>query len=293
MNGPGHRHPPATRIKTAFWLNLTFLIVEVVGGLLTNSMAILSDAVHDLGDTVTIGFSWMMEKISRRGRTPDLTFGYRRFSLAGALVSSAVLLMGSLFILSRAVPRLFHPQPVHPRGMLILAMLGVGVNGFAVLRLKGGGKLNERVIFLHLLEDVLGWAAILVVSIVLMVVNLPVLDPLLSLLITLFILAKIIPNLRETLKVFLQYSPQKPALDQIEDLIRKNPLVEGVHDLHIWSLDGSYSVLSCHVSINRNLSLLELDRERETLKKSLRELGIDHATIEIEPGDKICPDCKL
>lgn len=294
MNNPtGDLPVPASKLRIAFWLNLVFLVIEVVGGILTNSMAILSDAVHDLGDTGSIGFSWLMERYSRKGRTRALTFGYRRFSLMGALVSSLVLFFGSVFILTQAIPRLIHPQTVHPRGMLGLAVLGILVNGIAVWKLRGGRKINERVISLHLLEDVLGWTAILVVSILLLFFDLPFLDPLLSILITGFILAKIIPNIRQTVKVFLQYSPGDYDLREIEDLIRQNPRVADVHDLHIWSLDGSYTVLTGHVAFNQNLTLAELAREQKTIKDSLRELGIDHITLESEPHDKTCRDCTL
>jgi cobalt-zinc-cadmium efflux system protein len=211
----------------------------------------------------------------------------------GALVSALVLFFGSIFILTQAVPRLINPQTVYPRGMLGLAILGIVVNGIAVWKLKGGRKVNERVISLHLLEDVLGWTAILLVSILLLFFDLPFLDPLLSILITGFILVKIIPNIRQTVKVFLQYSPGEYDLRQIEESIRQNPGVADVHDLHIWSLDGTYTVLTGHVAFSRNLSLVELDREQETIKDSLRDLGIDHITLESELHDKTCRDCKL
>ena len=292
-NHSHHHHSHHSNLKIAFLLNLSFAIVEIIGGLLTNSIAILSDAVHDLGDTATIGFSWLMEKHSEKKRTDDLTFGYKRFSLIGAIVSSFVLLFGSLFILTQAIPRLLNPQPVHAEGMLGLALVGIAVNGLAVFRLRKGKKINERVIFLHLLEDVLGWAAVLVVSILLIFFDMPILDPLLSIIITIFIISKIIPNIKHTLKIFLQYSPEDYDIQKIKKLIKNFEFVDNIHDIHLWSLDGNYTILSCHISINKNLSLTDTEKEKVKIKKALNEYGINHITIEFELNSKICKECHL
>ena len=293
MHQHHHTHHSTLNIRIAFLLNLSFSVIELIGGLMTNSIAILSDAVHDLGDTASIGFAWLMEKYARKKRNDDLTYGYKRFSLVGAIVSSFVLLFGSVFILTQAISRLLNPQTVHAEGMLGLALLGITINGIAVFRLRKGQKINERVIFLHLLEDVLGWVAVLVVSILLLFFNIPILDPLLSIVITIFIISKIIPNIKQTLKIFLQYSPADYDLQELKKLILKNELVDDVHDIHLWSLDGHYTVFSCHVSSNQNLSLVELEDEKTKLKKILATHGIEHATIEFEPNTKVCKECGL
>jgi cobalt-zinc-cadmium efflux system protein len=283
----------SSNLAMAFILNLCFSVIEIIGGLLTNSIAILSDAVHDLGDTITIGFSWLMERYSKKKATVELTFGYRRFSLVGAIVSSFVLLLGSVFILTEAIPRLFNIEPVFPQGMLGLAIAGIVVNGIAVYRLRKGKKLNERVIFLHLLEDVLGWSAVLIISIVLLFHDLPILDPLLSIIITIFIISKIIPNIKNILKIFLQYSPADIDIQKIKQLLMENPLVHNVHDMHLWSLDGRFTLFSCHIACKKNISLVDLEKEKTNLKRILHEMGIEHITLEFEPNSKICTDCNL
>lgn len=288
-----HAHHAASNIKIAFFLNFVFSIIEIIGGLLTNSIAILSDAVHDLGDTASIGFAWLMENYSQKKRTDVLTYGYKRFSLVGAIVSSFILFLGSIIILSQAVVRLFNPQSVHAQGMLGLAVLGILINGIAVFRLRNGKKINERVIFLHLLEDVLGWVAVFCVSILLLFFDLPILDPLLSIVITIFIISKIIPNIKQTLKIFLQYSPADYDLQELKQLIMQNEWIEDVHDVHLWSLDGHYTVFSCHVAINQNLSLVELEQVKGKMKRILNSRGIAHITIEFEPDSKICDECGL
>ncbi len=159
-----HHHHDTGNLKVAFFLNLAFTLVEIVGGLYTNSLAILSDALHDLGDSLSLGLSWYFQKLSKKGRTSSFSYGYKRFSLLGAVVNSIVLVVGSIIILSKAIPQLFNPSQANAEGMMYLAILGIVVNGAAVLKLRKGESLNEKVITLHLLEDVLGWVAVLIGS---------------------------------------------------------------------------------------------------------------------------------
>ncbi len=193
----GHHHHHTGNIKVAFWLNLTFCILEFAGGLFTNSVAILSDALHDLGDSFSLGLAWYFQKISQRKRDKLFSYGYKRFSLLGALINSMILLIGSVFIVREAIPRILHPETSNAQGMIIFALIGIAVNGAAVLRLKKGSSINERVISLHLIEDVLGWVAVLIAAVVMLFVDVPVLDPLLSLLITGYILYNVVKNLKQ------------------------------------------------------------------------------------------------
>jgi cobalt-zinc-cadmium efflux system protein len=234
-----------------------------------------------------------MERISHRKPSDRLTFGYRRYSVLGALFSSIVLITGSVFILLEAIPRLIHPEPVIAEGMLPMAVLGITVNIIAVLRLRGDGdRLNQRVIMLHLLEDVLGWVGVLVVSIVLLFVDLPVLDPILSIVITVYVLSRIFPRLTEALRVFLQYSPGGIELRSIRDKIREDHEISDIHDTHLWSVDGHDHVFSAHLVLTRNMTLVETEEVKERVKSRLAELGIDHATLEMEPAESLCKGCK-
>lgn len=280
-------------LRAAFFLNITFTVIEIVGGFLTNSMAILSDAVHDLGDTLALGLSWRLERMSERGASEKLTFGYRRFSVLGALTSALVLIGGSVFILSEAIPRLLSPEPVSGVGMLVIAIVGVVVNGLAVLRLRGGARLNQRVVFLHLIEDVLGWAAVLVGSIVLLVLDLPILDPILSIAITVFVLAKIVPNLRAALRIFLQYTPEDVDVQEITDELSAVADVAEVHDVHLWTLDGTYTVFTAHVVVDAHVDWPQIEELKERLRRRAHELGISHSTFEFEPSDRVCEECDL
>lgn len=275
-------------IKAAFFLNFTFTIIELVGGLLTNSMAILSDAVHDLGDSISLGLSWYFQKVSKKPSTREYTYGYKRFSLLGAIVNSGVLLVGSVLIVVNALPRLLHPEQPDVKGMMLLAVLGVIVNGLAVLRLRKGSSLNERVVSLHLLEDVLGWIAVLLGAGIMYFVDAPVIDPLLSLGISLFILYNVFRNIRQSLHIILQGSPGTVDLRQIEESILKIDEVRDVHDLHAWSIDGEYNVLTIHVVLRSPQPMEELSRLKGIIREALLAMGVQHCTIEFEVPEEDC-----
>jgi len=283
-------HEDVKNIKTAFFLNLSFTIVEIVGGLFTNSMAILSDAVHDLGDSISLGLSWYFQKVSKKPSTRVFTYGYKRFSLLGAVINSGVLLVGSVLIVVNALPRLLHPEQPDVKGMILLAVLGVIVNGLAVLRLRKGSSLNERVVSLHLLEDVLGWIAVLLGAGIMYFVDAPVIDPLLSLGISLFILYNVFRNIQQSLRIILQGSPGTVDLGQIEESILKIDEVRGVHDLHAWSIDGEYNVLTIHVVLRSPQPMEELRRLKLIIREALLSLGVQHCTIEFEVPEE---DCEL
>ncbi|MFW6249471.1 MAG: cation diffusion facilitator family transporter [Alkalispirochaetaceae bacterium] len=290
-----HHHGSGS-IAVAFALNLLFAAVELVGGLLTNSVAILSDAIHDIGDATTLGVAWYLERLSRGRRTGRLTYGFRRYSLLGALVSGIILLLGSTVILLEAIPRLFHPEPVDPLGMIALAVLGLLFNGAAVFRLRRDESTNSRMVMLHLLEDLLGWAAVLVGSILIYFFGITWLDPVLSIGVTLFVLAQAIPRLLEVGRLFMQYAPPEIELDELSRAMSEHPLVSEVHDLHLWSLDGRYTLLTAHLVAARNdppPTLEELDTLRADLKRTLATLGVDHATLEVEGPDAACAGCDL
>ncbi|WP_299759388.1 cation diffusion facilitator family transporter [uncultured Pontibacter sp.] len=280
-------HGSGSNIKVAFFLNLGFTLLEIVGGIWINSVAILSDALHDLGDSLSLGLAWYFENVAKRGRNQKYTFGYKRFSLLGAVVNSVVLLVGSIIILSEAVPRIWDPQEVNAPGMIGFAVLGVIVNGAAVLRLKGGQSLNERVVRLHLMEDVLGWVAVLIGGIILYFFDLPWIDPLLSVLITVYVLYNVVRNLRETMNILLQASPTHIKPEAVEAKLQEMPEITSVHDLHIWTLDGTYNILSMHAVAAAPLPAQQAGELKKKVRAALADMDIHHVTMELEsPGEE-------
>jgi cobalt-zinc-cadmium efflux system protein len=282
-----HNHGESN-IKAAFFLNLLFSIIEIIGGFFTNSVAILSDALHDLGDSFSLALAWYFEKISKKKRNAKYSYGYRRFSLLGALINSLVLLLGSIFIISESIQRLMSPEQPNAKGMFLLAILGILINGLAVLRLKKGHSLNERAVRLHLMEDVLGWIAVFIGSIVMMFFDLPILDPILSLGIACYILFNIYRNLRDTLRVILQHTPDNVNVEKIENTIKNTEGVNSLHDLHIWSMDGEYNILSVHIVVNRNADENKITDIKNQIRDKMKDLNIPHSTLEIERENENC-----
>jgi cobalt-zinc-cadmium efflux system protein len=275
-------------IRIAFFLNLLFTVAEFVGGILFSSLAITADALHDLGDSFSLGLAWFFERLAGRGPTALFSYGFRRFSLIAAFLNGVVLLAGGSVILWTAVPRILFPVRPDARGMLLFAVVGVLVNGAAALRLSRGRSLNEQMVAWHLAEDLLGWAAILFVSLALMVWDLPVLDPAASILITLVVLVNVVRNLRRTVIIFLQGVPPSLSLQGVEEQLGRIPGVRGVHDLHLWSLDGEHHILTAHVVIPGGSTGEEAVGIKCRVRDAAMALGIQHATIEIEQPGEAC-----
>lgn len=270
-----------------------FTVVEFVGGLMTNSVAIISDAVHDLGDSVTLAIALAMERVAGRGRTRVQTFGYRRFSTLGALLTGMILVVGAITVLVHAVPRIVRPEAVDSGGMVILAVIGVAMNALAALRLSRTESMNARAAFLHLLEDVLGWVAVLLGGIAIRIWNATWIDPVLSVAINLFVLSRAVPVLWRALRVLLQYVPGDLSVSTLEDAVSAIDGVRDVHDLHVWTLDGTYTLFSAHIVTDGEQTLEALEALKRRVRASLAEVGIDHVTIELEAAGAGCHDCDL
>ncbi|OQY42846.1 MAG: cation transporter [Anaerolineaceae bacterium 4572_78] len=283
-----HSHGSTDNIKTAFFLNFGFTIFEIIGGLWTNSVAILSDALHDLGDSFSLGMAWYLDNYSKKGKDRKYSYGYTRFSLLGALINAIILISGSLFMLSVSIPRFMNPERSNAQGMVLFALAGVTVNGIAFLRLKDDRSMNSQMVAWHLLEDVLGWVAVLIVGITLLFVDIPVLDPILSILITLYILYNVIGNLRKTMDLFLQATPQDVDLEKIENTLLAIEGVQSMHDTHVWSLDGDHHVLTTHLVINQDATRENVLCIKRDSKALADEWHLQHITIEVEYEDEDC-----
>lgn len=293
-----YNHLISGRIRTAFFLNLGFTVFELIGGIWTNSLAILSDALHDLGDSFVLGFSWYLENLAHKEEDEKYSYGYRRYSLLGALINTLVLITGSLIILSQAIPRLINPQHSNAKGMIFMSIFGIVVNGIAVLRLRDGSKnLNSQVMAWHLLEDVLGWVVVLIVSLTLLFSDIHILDPLLSILITLYVLINVVRNLRKTLALFLQAVPDDLDIQQVEHRFSRIQNVLSTHHTHAWSLDGEHHVLTTHLVVPATLRREEVLKVKRDVQAVIKNIDLAHTTIEVEYEDEDCwmknePDCR-
>lgn len=286
-HGHTHNHNGGN-IKVAFFLNLAFTIFEIIGGFYVNSVAILSDALHDAGDSLSLGLSWYLDKKSKKSGNKTYTFGYQRFSLLGALINSLVLIFGSVYVISEAIQRIRQPEHTDAKGMLLFAIVGVIVNGYAAFKISKGKSLNEKVLQWHLLEDVLGWVAVLIVSIVMIFQDIHILDPILSLCITLYVLWNVFKRLKDTMVIFLQGAPEKINVDEINAKFSKIENVSSVHHTHIWSLDGEHHVLTSHLKLSEVTSPEEILKVKNKVKELVKGYSLEHITIETEFEDETC-----
>lgn len=273
------------KILMAFLLNLFFSAIEFVGGTFTGSVAIISDSVHDLGDCLSIGISFFLEKISRKSPNKKYNYGYLRFSVLGGILQSAILLSGSILIIYNGVVRLINPIPINYNGMIILAVFGAAINLFAAYFTSGKASLNQRTVNLHMLEDVLGWLVVLIGAIIMRFTDITFLDSVLSIGVAIFIGINAVKNLVEALNLFLMKTPQNIDTDELEAHILKIDGVISVHHMHIWSVDSLSHLATLHVVAKE-----DFERIKKQIKEELRKHGISHSTIETEKPNEVCID---
>ena len=270
------------RVRFVAFLNFGFTIIELVGGFWTNSLAILSDALHDFGDSIALFVSWLFERGAKKSPDARYTFGYQRLSLFSALFSAFILIGGSIVIILQAIPRFFNPEPVNAFGMVGIAFVGIAFNGAGFFLLKKGESLNEKVLSWHLLEDVLGWVAILVGGVIIYFWKFYLVDPIMTVGLTAFILYSVTKNLREAVSILLQGVPKHINLEAVKQDIKAIKGVLGLHDIHIWSLEGETDVFTAHVVLDDETLKKQPDQTKQAIKETLLKHHIEHSTIELE-----------
>ena len=268
-----------TSIWLAFFLNLSYAIVEFIAGGIFGSSAVLADSVHDLGDAIAIGISALLETISNREEDSHYTLGYKRFSLLGALVTAVILMTGSALVILENITKLFHPQAVNDEGILWLGIIAVTINVLASLVVRKGKTKNESILSLHFLEDTLGWLAVILMAIILRFTDWYILDPLLSLVISFFILSKAIPRFWSTLKIFLDAVPEGVDIKQVKSDLEQLDHVASVNQLNLWTMDGLEKNAIVHVCLEH---VKHMDVCKESIRDLLKERGFQNVTIEVD-----------
>ena len=270
-------------ILIAFLLNLIFSIFEFIGGTLTGSVAIVSDALHDMGDAISIGCAFMLEHKSKKQPDEIYSYGYTRFSVMGSLITTVILLLGSIVVIYNSVIRIFNPIPINYNGMIIFAIIGSIVNLIAAMFTKDGHSLNEKAVNLHMLEDVFGWISVLIGAIVMRFTDLKIIDPLLSVGVSVFILINALKNFRKIENLFLERVPDGIEIKKIKDHISEIDGVSDVHHIHVWSIDGYSNYATMHIVTDEDGSKI-----KEKIRKELQEHNINHVTLELESRTEQC-----
>ena len=272
-------------ILVAFLLNIIFSFFELIGGIFTGSIAILSDSLHDIGDALSIGVSYFLEKKSKKKPDDKYTYGYIRYSVIGSVITIIILIVGSILVIIESIKRFIHPIEINYNGMIIFAIFGVIVNMLATYFTREGDSLNQKSVNLHMIEDVLGWIVVLIGSILMRFTNILYIDSILSIIVALFILINSFKNLKEVVDIFLEKTPSSINLDEIKKHIKNIKGVEDVHHIHVRSMDGYNNFATMHVVVKEYNHKI-----KKEIKEELKEHGIGHSTIELELVNENCHD---
>ena len=270
-------------ILIAFILNLSFAVFEFFGGIFTGSVAIVSDAIHDVGDATSIGISYFLEKKSKKKPDEKYTYGYLRYSVIGSVITTLILLVGSVIVIINAINKIMNPTEINYKGMIIFAVFGLVINFVAAFVTHGGGSLNQKAVNLHMLEDVLGWAVVLVGALIMNFTDIKIIDPLMSIGVSVFIFINAFKNLKEVLDLFLEKTPHGISIEEIKAHIFEIDGIEDVHHIHIWSMDGNSNFATMQVVTNSDSHII-----KEKVREELTEHGISHATLELEAVGEHC-----
>lgn len=270
-------------ILIAFILNLAFSVFEFFGGIFTGSVAIISDAIHDIGDAASIGVSYFLERKSKRQPDDIYTYGYARYSVIGSMITTVILLFGSVMVVYNAIGRIINPVEINYNGMILFAIVGVCVNFAAAFFTREGNSLNQKAVNLHMLEDVFGWAVVLVGAVVMRFTDFVLIDPVMSIGVAVFIFINAIGNLKEALDLFLEKAPHDIQLSEIKEHITKIDGVLDVHHIHVWSMDGQNNYATMHIVTNADQHQI-----KDKVREELQEHGIGHVTLELEKEGEHC-----
>ena len=266
-------------VWVAFFLNLSYAIVEFIAGGIFGSSAVLADSVHDLGDAIAIGISAFLESISNREEDSHYTLGYKRFSLLGAMVTAVILMTGSVLVILENIAKIFHPQSVNDEGIFWLGIIAITINVLASLVIRKGQTKNESILSLHFLEDTLGWVAVILMAIVLRFTDWYILDPLLSLAISFFILSKALPRFWSTLKIFLDAVPEGVDIQKIKTDLAELDHVASINQLNLWTMDGLEKNAIVHVCLKE---MEHMETCKESIRIFLKDCGFQNITIEVD-----------
>lgn len=273
-------------ILVAFLLNLFFSIFELIGGIFTNSVAIISDAVHDLGDSFSIGLSYFLEKKSKKKPDDKYTYGYMRYSVLGAIITNTILITGSVLVIYNAIERLFNPVDINYNGMIIFAVFGVVVNFLAAYFTRDGDSLNQKAVNLHMMEDVLGWVVVLIGALVIKVTEINMIDSILSIGVACYVLIHALTSFKDIVDLFLTKVPSSVNVSELSKHILEIDGVEDVHHVHVWSMDGVNNYATMHIVSNKK----DISKIKKSIREELEEHGINHVTIEIDNNKDECSD---
>jgi len=273
------------RLLITIALNLSITIAQVIGGTISNSLALISDALHNLGDTMAILLAYIANRVSKRKATEKNTFGYKRFEILAAFFNALLLISICLYLFVEAYQRLLDPQPVKGLIMLIVAIIGFLGNFISILLLKknSGENLNIKAAYLHLLGDTLSSVAVIIGGVFMWLYEFYWIDPLITFIIGVYIIIHTWHVLAETFVILMQGTPPEIDLIEIKDRLQKINKVKDIHHVHVWRLNDTSLFFEAHVNIEEDFLISETDTIRAEIEHVLnREFNINHVTLQME-----------
>jgi len=254
----------------------------------TNSVAILSDSIHDVGDAASIGISYFLEKKSRKKADAKHTYGYIRYSVLGGVITTVILMVGSVLVIISAVKRLVAPTQINYDKMIVFAVVGVVLNLVAACVTREGDSINQKSVNLHMLEDVLGWIVVLVGAVVMRFTDICIIDPLMSIGVSVFILINTFKNLGAVLDIFLEKTPHGVDIDVMKQTLMEIEGIDDVHHIHVWSIDGYNNYATMHIVTK----LADATVLKEAARQALLTFNVCHTVIETEYESCDCTECE-
>lgn len=269
-------------IKRVFWLNLGFGFFEIIGGIITRSSAIFSNAICDFGDALAILVSYLLENISKNKPDKEYTFGYKRYALLGIFFNSMILLICSSLVLYDAFLRILRPVEVNIIGMIIFSIFGIFINGYAMFKTSDKVNLNESKLNLYVIIDFCCWISFLVAAILIKITGWHIIDPLLSMLIAIIMAIKGIKNMFRIINIFTEKVPNDIEIETLENELKQINLVKEVNCLHVWSMDGKDKFLTVQIIMDQKVTKKSYETLLQDIKKKLKEYKINQSTVELE-----------
>ena len=285
----GHDHTHGANKKTlliSFIIITGYMIIEVIGGVITNSLALLSDAGHMLSDSISLGVGLLAFKMGEKAADYSKTYGYKRFEILAAVFNGVTLAIIAIIIFYEAIQRFVHPPEVASTGMLIIGFIGLLINILVAWIIMRGGdtkeNLNLRAAFLHVIGDMLGSVGAVVAALLIMFFGWGFADPLASVIIAILVLISGFRVTRDSLHVLMEGTPRNIHLDDIINTFKTTQGILDIHDLHVWSITSGQNALSCHAVVDKNLTIEESQEILQSIEHKLQHLGIGHMTVQME-----------
>jgi len=283
-----------TRLVAAAILNLVITLAQVIGGIMSNSLSLLSDALHNFSDGMALFLAWAAQSISRKKSSSSKTYGYKRIEIISAFINSFILIFISLYIFTEAYHRYFNPEPIKAGIMLSVAVIGLLANVFSVFLLHSvsEGSLNIKAAYLHLLGDTLSSVAVILGAVAIHFWNVVWIDPLVSVIVGVYVIILAWPVLRKSMHVLMQGSPDTVDIAELEEHICAIAEVKGIHHLHVWNLDENTVLMEAHITLHNDLNVSETQALHSEINKMLDEhFDIKHTTLQFEFADCQFKEC--